>query len=116
MSEQNISLDGTWEFAANSSEDLDVSQIQEWRSVIVPRPWQAQFEDLRNASGTAWYRRHFIDRFSEQQRVLRFCILAPWIITPRVAERQLVGEHEGGYLPFEFDIRHGCTRVITSCW
>ena len=30
-----------------------------WREAQVPLPWQAQFDDLRYTSGTAWYKRTF---------------------------------------------------------
>ena len=33
--------------------------FKSWRTAQVPLPWQAQFDDLRLVSGTAWYRRHF---------------------------------------------------------
>ena len=53
MSEQKLSLDGVWEFQADPGDALAVSQIQEWRSVVVPGPWQAQFDDLHNTSGNS---------------------------------------------------------------
>ena len=60
MSDYRISLDGAWDFQVDSGDGLDASQIREWRSAVVPMPWQAQFEDLRQTSGVAWYRRHFM--------------------------------------------------------
>ncbi len=54
-----ISLDGTWDFQIDPAGNVDASAIRAWRSAAVPMPWQAQFEDLRQTSGVAWYRRHF---------------------------------------------------------
>jgi hypothetical protein len=71
-------------------------------------PWQAQFEDLRNTSGTGWYRRHFtvdpptFQTKSESAAILHFGAVdyhaTVWL------NGQLAGEHEGGYLPFEFAV------------
>ncbi len=60
MSRTHISLDGTWDFFIDpeqSLESLDHASIR--REIVVPGPWQAQFDDLRNYSGVAWYRRSF---------------------------------------------------------
>ena len=110
MSEQNISLDGTWEFQVDLEEDFDASQIREWRSAVVPMPWQAQFEDLRNTSGIAWYRQHFainsdsLISATENAAILHFDAVdyqaAVWL------NGEYLGEHEGGYLPFEFEVRY----------
>jgi hypothetical protein len=103
-----VSLDGTWDFQINSSNVSDATPHGEWRSAIVPIPWQAQFADLRNTSGVAWYRRHFsIEHGSfrsaaETSAILHFGAVdyhtTVWL------NSKLIGEHEGGYLPFEFDL------------
>ena len=108
MSEYRISLDGTWEFQVDSGDYKDASHIQEWRSAEVPMPWQAQFSDLRNTSGIAWYRRHFtvdpetLISTSENAAILHFGAVdyhaSVWL------NGEYVGEHEGGYLPFEFEV------------
>jgi beta-galactosidase/beta-glucuronidase len=59
MNDHRIPLDGTWDFQIDRGDGSDVSRIREWRSAVVPMPWQAQFNDLRHAGGIAWYRRHF---------------------------------------------------------
>ena len=48
-----------WDFQIDPSDGADVSAITTWRTAQVPLPWQAQFDDLRLTSGTAWYRRAF---------------------------------------------------------
>lgn len=79
-----------------------------WRSVIVPMPWQAQFEDLRETSGVAWYCRHFnVDADSLQFPSERAAILHFGAVDYHATvwlNGQRVGEHEGGYLPFEFNV------------
>ena len=71
-------------------------------------PWQAQFEDLRHWSGTGWYRRSFVvgpaslQSRAESAAILHFGAVdyyaTVWV------NGKLAGTHEGGYLPFEFDV------------
>src|SRR5690606_36149447 len=68
-----------------------------------PGPWQAQFDDLRHYSGAAWYRRDFtLEAAPSGAAILHFGAVdyhaTVWV------NGQRVGEHEGGYLPFEFDV------------
>ncbi len=97
-----ISLDGAWDFQMDSGEGADVSAIQTWRTAQVPLPWQAQFDDLRLANGTAWYRRHFDYSPAPGAAILHFGAVdyyaSVWL------NGQKLGDHEGGYLPFEFDV------------
>jgi hypothetical protein len=103
-----VSLDGTWDFQISSGNASDATPHGEWRSAIVPLPWQAQFDDLRNTSGVAWYRRQFVVEqassrsAAESSAILHFGAVdyhtTVWV------NGELIGEHEGGYLPFEFDL------------
>ena len=103
---QRLSLDGQWQFqfdAANCSMQAEVPATGPWRAAIVPLPWQAQFDDLRHSSGTGWYRRTFsFDAQPTGAVILHFGAVdyhaAVWV------NGQKVGEHEGGYLPFEFEV------------
>ncbi len=109
MEATRISLDGIWDFQ-HVGADLHASpaDVSEWRRARVPMPWQAQFDDLRNASGVALYRRGFrLESLGQAPSVERRIILGfgavdyqatVWVNGARV------GEHAGGYLPFEFDI------------
>lgn len=57
---QVISVDGTWDFAVDTSarfSSKDVLEKASWRSAQVPLSWQAQFPDLRDYQGVAWYRK-----------------------------------------------------------
>jgi hypothetical protein len=111
MARERLSLDGTWSFFFDpggkpAGRDSIPSLPQSGsRSVVVPAPWQAQFEDLRERGGVAWYRRTFETPpawSGGQSVVLHFgavdyhaCI---WL------NSNLLGDHEGGYLPFEFEV------------
>lgn len=101
-----VSLDGAWDFQMDSSKGadiVDVAAIQAWRTAQVPLPWQAQFDDLRLANGTAWYRRHFdYTPAAESIAILHFGAV-DYYASVWLNGRKL-GDHEGGYLPFEFDV------------
>ncbi|MBX3012729.1 MAG: hypothetical protein KF832_14530 [Caldilineaceae bacterium] len=108
---KRISLDGRWQFQIDPTAGQEVVAIETWREAQVPLPWQAQFDDLRHTSGVGWYRRTFfyeepVDTAAvaatTQVLVLGFGAVdyhaTVWINGHRV------GEHEGGYLPFAFEI------------
>ena len=107
---KRISLDGSWQFQIDPMGGHEVAAIQEWRTAHVPLPWQAQFEDLRHTSGVGWYRRTVtLDTPSPGQLLFLTFGAVDYQTTVWVNGRR-VGEHEGGYLPFEFDI----TDVVQS--
>ncbi|MEZ4726642.1 MAG: glycoside hydrolase family 2 TIM barrel-domain containing protein [Caldilineaceae bacterium] len=113
---KRLSLDGPWQFQIDPAGGYDVSAIQQWREIQVPSPWQAQCADLRHASGVGWYRRTFtVDPTlagapmadagnPDETQVMMLCFGAVDYQTVVWVNGQRVGEHEGGYLPFEFDI------------
>ena len=85
------SLDGTWSFRHEDGP---------WRDAVVPMPWQAQFADLRQSSGRAVYRRSFtLPALDGRQAVLRFGAVS-YFAEVRLNGR-VIGNHEGGYLPFD---------------
>ena len=99
-----ISLDGTWDFQIDPTDGDDILSIKEWRAAQVPMPWQAQFDDLRHYSGTAWYRRRFDfdGDVAGKAAILHFGAVDYHAIVWLNGHR--AGEHEGGYLPFDFDV------------
>ncbi len=113
-----FSLDGQWNFwiDPNNSQSSSALDKHSASSITVPAPWQAEAR-FRDYTGAAWYQREFE-------------IPAEWFSPDRViflgfgavdyfAEVWLndikVGEHEGGYLPFELDMteaaRPGANRL-----
>jgi beta-galactosidase/beta-glucuronidase len=57
---QSRSLDGTWRFSVDREGKLtinDLSSVKDWREIRVPLSWNAQFADLRDYQGVAWYRK-----------------------------------------------------------
>jgi len=105
---QCTDLSGFWEFRVDPKNTGVESGwhegLENTRPIAVPASWNDQFEDWRDYLGNAWYQTRFDLPWGwEQQRVfVRFCsvnyIAEVWLNGARL------GEHEGGHLPFEFDI------------
>jgi len=103
-------LDGLWDFAFDP-ESRGVAE-EWWRDVLPgrrPMPVPASYNDLvvspdeREHVGDVWYQTRVVRPESPGQRtVLRFDAATHraevWVDDTRV------GDHEGGYTPFEFDI------------
>ena len=131
MSRKRTSLDGEWEFYPDPQQQLTTRTLRKEhaRAIRVPGPWQAQFDDLRDYSGVAWYRRYFEMVEEADGRIggqpegsIRPAFSAAGDEEPPARPStfihfgavdyfttvwlngQQVGEHEGGYLPFELDV------------
>ncbi len=105
---QSIDLSGFWDFrfdpdglglTGNWAAGFDLA-----RPIAVPASWNDQFEDNRDYLGDAWYQTTF-DRprgVDGQRLFLRFgsvnYLAEVWLNGERV------GGHEGGHLPFEFEV------------
>ena len=109
-----ISLDGKWDFKVDwKSEGRDSRWFSpacetDWESIQVPTCWEHEGYD-KQFCGPMWYRKAFSlpSLEHDDQRVLLrfqavnfFCEV--WVNNTRV------GQHEGGWTPFEFDITDYC--------
>ncbi len=107
-SAQTISLEGDWQFAVDSTAAFRIDNVREqasWRAAKVPLSWQAQFADLRDYQGVAWYRRSFVlPKLKAEETVLIEFGAVDYAAEVFVNGRR-VGKHEGGYTPFAFDMR-----------
>src|SRR5262249_14852342 len=104
-----ISLDGAWQFAVDREGKLtinDLNSVKDWREIRVPLSWNAQFADLRDYRGVAWDRRTGgLPPIKNYQTALIYFGAADYLAEGYVHGRQ-VGAHEGGDLPFAYDIGH----------
>lgn len=111
-----ISLDGAWQFQIDPHNTLTRDQITTWRTIQVPGPWQAQFDDLRLTAGVGWYRRLADVPSAWAGRAVFLCFGAVDYYAEVWVNNQRAGDHEGGYLPFELDVsallRYGAANEI----
>ncbi|AWK89250.1 glycoside hydrolase family 2 protein [Azospirillum thermophilum] len=104
MQRTTLSLDGDWDFQFFGDEDVALQDVTEWRTATVPGPWQAQFEDLRDRQGRAWYRRS-IELPMDWAGAPVFLRFGAVNYHARVLVNGIeVAAHEGGYLPFEASV------------
>lgn len=99
-----FSLDGAWQFFLDKDGKQSLDQIHTWRTIQVPAPWQAQFDDLRLESGVGWYRRSVHVPSAWRESAIFLCFGAADYFAEVSVNGQLAGSHEGGYLPFEMNI------------
>ena len=105
---QTIELSGFWNFRFDQQ---DAGRENGWqngfvdaRPIAVPASWNDQFEDGRDYLGVAWYQTAFELPWGWDGKriVLRFgsvnYMAEVWL------NGQSLGVHEGGHLPFEFDV------------
>lgn len=107
-------LNGSWEFRFD---EQDEGIAQEWfaptatgfdRRINVPFPWESALSGIQHVDPKrtiGWYRRtlRIPESFPSDQRVvLHFGAVD--LRTDVWLNGQKVGEHEGGYTPFQFDI------------
>lgn len=107
-----FNLNGAWDFAFDPDNQglaqhwFDPARKALHDSIVVPFPWQSTLSGVADPDrhGVAWYRRTFTvpEAWQGQHVVLHFgavdYLARVWV------NGQLVGDHEGGYTPFEFDI------------
>jgi beta-glucuronidase len=103
-----LDLSGIWDFKIDPDE---VGERDGWfdglthaRAIAVPGSWNEQYEDLFNYLGLAWYvRRAYIPRGWRGERIFVRVGSANYHGTVYV-NGAMVGSHEGGHLPFAFEI------------
>ncbi|MBI9045943.1 MAG: beta-glucuronidase [Anaerolineaceae bacterium] len=101
-------LSGFWDFRFDNE---DVGEAEGWgigftqsRPIAVSASWNDQFEDGRDYLGSAWYQTHFDLPWGwlEKRVLVRFGSVN-YLATVWLNGIQ-IGGHEGGHLPFEFDV------------
>lgn len=103
-----LDLSGIWDFRTDpdgvGEQDGWFNGLAEARPIAVPGSWNEQYEDLFNYLGLAWYvKRTYVPASWQGQRVFLRVGSANYYGTVYVNGEQ-VGAHEGGHLPFAFEI------------
>lgn len=105
---QLIELSGFWNFRFDFDDEGFAADwcngFENDRIIAVPASWNDQFVDHRDFLGPAWYQTKFNLPWGwkDQRVILRFdsvnYLADVWV------NGKKIGQHEGGHLPFEFDI------------
>ncbi|HZT74998.1 MAG TPA: hypothetical protein VE996_15250 [Terriglobales bacterium] len=105
VAQSRVSLDGSWQFLPDVAERLSPATLPRagWRAAQVPVSIQAQFSDLRDFKGAAWFRRTFTaPPVKAGNRLLVHFGAADYEARVWLNGR-MIGAHEGGYTPFDLD-------------
>ena len=125
--EQWLSLNGRWEF---EFDDSDLGLAQNWaagtqkfsRTILAPYCFESKLGGIGDTSfhPQVWYRRSFTvpDAWKGKRVLLHFGAVdyqaRVWL------NGQAVGEHEGGNVPFRFDVtgylKPGANTLVVRAW
>jgi hypothetical protein len=102
-------LNGYWAFRFDKE---DAGENERWFDVTtqfplkitVPFPWGSKLSGVENVADVAWYRRTVkVPGAWRNKRVFLVIGACDWL-TRAWLDGQLLGEHRGGYTPFEFEL------------
>jgi hypothetical protein len=104
-----LNLNGVWRFATDAG---DKGEKTGWEkgaadfpeSVTVPFPWGSKLSGVSSQAEIAWYRRPItIPKEWKGKRVFLVVGASNWLTKGWIDGKPL-GRHQGGYLPFEFEL------------
>ena len=103
-----LDLSGIWDFQTDpdhaGAQNQWFNGLHAARPIAVPGSWNEQYEDLFNYLDLAWYvKRTYVPQSWQGQRVFIRVGAASYHGTVYVNGTK-VGEHDGGHLPFAFEI------------
>lgn len=104
---QSVKLENNWQILIDRTDKLDYQSAraaESWRAVRVGLSWNAQFADLRDYMGVAWYRTSFNVPPSTSARRVLIHFGAVDYFSEIYVNGKRIGAHEGGYTPFSFDV------------
>lgn len=101
-------LSDFWDFTFDPE---NVGETQGWpngfshgRPIAVPASWNDQFEDGRDYLGASWYQTHFDLPWNWQEKRIFVRFGSVNYLAEVWLNGTNLGSHEGGHLPFEFDV------------
>ncbi len=116
-----INLNGYWEFEFDGANQ---GETESWfegekkftQKILVPFPWGSPLSEVENKEDIAWYKRQInIPEDWEGKRIFLKVGASDWL-TKGWIDGQPVGQYQGGYTPFEFELtdhaKFGTTQDI----
>jgi len=104
-----VCLNGSWQFRFDAQ---NAGEAQGWAAgkaefadtITVPFPWGSKLSGLTNRADIGWYRRTIqVPAAWQGRRVFLVVGACDWV-TKGWLDGQALGEHRGGYTPFEFEL------------
>jgi beta-galactosidase/beta-glucuronidase len=122
VSSETLSLSGAWQFAVDPDAAGHIRGWAQpafddtgWQPVTVPHTWNVMPE-YADYTGIAWYRRQLTLPPMAGEAHVRLRFGAVFYLAQIWWNGVYLGEHEGGYTPFEFDVsglaRPGAANVL----
>src|SRR5262245_19611508 len=117
-----VNLNGPWQFRFDKA---DEGVAQGWEkgqaafplTITVPFPWGWKLSGVPDTAPIAWYARTIEIPSAWQGRRIFFVVGASDWLTTAWLDGQKLGEHRGGYTPFEFELtphaRPGTSQRLT---
>ena len=105
---QSVDLAGIWDFR---SDPAGVGERDGWfrglgagRPIAVPASWNDQFVDMSDYLGLAWYQTTFDLPWGWDGKQIHLRFGSVNYLASLWVNGEFAGSHEGGHLPFQFDI------------
>lgn len=104
-----VNLNGTWQFRfdkenAGEGAGWAAGKTEFPERITVPFPWGSKLSGLENKADIGWYQRAVkVPDSWKGKRVFLVVGACDWL-TKGWFDGQLLGEHRGGYTPFEFEL------------
>ncbi len=102
-------LNGTWQFRFDQN-NLGIEKrwykdtVEFGQNILVPFPWGSELSGVEDKADIGWYKRIInVPRTWQELRPVLIIGACDWH-TQVWLDGQFVGEHRGGYTPFEFDL------------
>jgi len=102
-------LNGPWSFEFDAD---DTGLINGWqdgntsfdRSILVPFPWGSNLSGLKDEADIGWYQREIkVNKSWDDKRIFLTIGASDWE-TSVWLDGKLLGTHQGGYVPFSFEL------------
>jgi hypothetical protein len=104
-----INLNGYWDFEFDGA---DKGESESWfdgsktysQKILVPFPWGSPLSEVENKDDIAWYKRQItVPEEWKGMRVFLVVGASDWLTKGWIDGRE-VGQYQGGYTPFEFEL------------
>ncbi len=114
-------LNGMWAFSFDPAErgmteGWNLGDHEFDQTIMVPFPWGSNLSGVEDGADIGWYQRELtVDRTWQGQRVFITVGASDWETTVWF-DGTLLGKHQGGYVPFSFEltnlIRYGASQKL----